>query len=166
MCPTGWFIETQEAPDYLDRQTRRHPHHRRGQRHRGALVAPCLGVAWMPAVQWRRLRAEQEGGSDGAGPAGRLSGAGRRAPPAANECTACGARFFDRRNACASCCGTEFDKVDVATEGVVRAFTIVSFAAPGIPVPFVAGGRRLRRHERARQHHQRRARPRARARSA
>ena len=27
----------------------------------------------------------------------------------------------------------------VATEGEVRAFTIVSFAAPGIPVPFVAG---------------------------
>ena len=26
----------------------------------------------------------------------------------ANECTACGARFFDRRNACAACGGTEF----------------------------------------------------------
>ena len=26
----------------------------------------------------------------------------------ANECTACGARFFDRRNACAECSGTEF----------------------------------------------------------
>jgi uncharacterized OB-fold protein len=56
----------------------------------------------------------------------------------ANECTACGARFFDRRNACASCGGTEFTKVDVPTEGEVRAFTIVSFAAPGVPVPFVA----------------------------
>jgi uncharacterized OB-fold protein len=56
----------------------------------------------------------------------------------ANECTTCGARFFDRRNACASCFGTEFKKVDVATEGEVRAFTIVSFAAPGVPVPFVA----------------------------
>ena len=56
----------------------------------------------------------------------------------ANECTECGARFFDRRNACASCSGTEFKKVDVPTEGEVRAFTIVSFAAPGIPVPFVA----------------------------
>ena len=31
----------------------------------------------------------------------------------ANECTACGARFFDRRNACASCGGTEFATVDV-----------------------------------------------------
>jgi uncharacterized OB-fold protein len=56
----------------------------------------------------------------------------------ANECTSCGARFFDRRNACASCFGTEFKKADVATTGEVRAFTIVSFAAPGIPVPFVA----------------------------
>ncbi|MCU1373600.1 MAG: hypothetical protein JWO68_886 [Actinomycetia bacterium] len=57
----------------------------------------------------------------------------------ANECTSCGARFFDRRNACASCFGTEFTKAAVATEGEVRAFTIVSFAAPGVPVPFVAG---------------------------
>jgi uncharacterized protein len=57
----------------------------------------------------------------------------------ANECTACGARFFDRRNACAACGGTEFTPVRIASEGVVRAFTIVSFAAPGVPVPFVAG---------------------------
>ena len=56
----------------------------------------------------------------------------------ANECTSCGARYFDRRNACASCFGTDFTKADVATEGEVRAFTIVSFAAPGVPVPFVA----------------------------
>ena len=56
----------------------------------------------------------------------------------ANECTSCGARYFDRRNACASCEGTEFGKVDVPTTGEVRAFTIVAFAAPGIPVPFVA----------------------------
>lgn len=26
----------------------------------------------------------------------------------AHQCTACGARFFDRRNACAGCSGTEF----------------------------------------------------------
>jgi uncharacterized OB-fold protein len=57
----------------------------------------------------------------------------------AHECTACGARFFDRRNACASCFGTEFKEVSVPTRGEVRAYTIVSFAAPGIPVPFVAG---------------------------
>jgi uncharacterized OB-fold protein len=56
----------------------------------------------------------------------------------ANECTNCGARFFDRRNACASCFGTEFTKVRVANEGTVRSFTLVAFAAPGIPVPFAA----------------------------
>ena len=56
----------------------------------------------------------------------------------ANECTSCGARYFDRRNACAGCFGTEFTKVDIATEGEVRSFTIVTFAAPGVPVPFVA----------------------------
>ncbi len=56
----------------------------------------------------------------------------------ANECTACGARFFDRRNACAACSGTEFRKADIPTEGEVKAFTIVTLAAPGVPVPFVA----------------------------
>jgi uncharacterized protein len=56
----------------------------------------------------------------------------------ANECTACGARFFDRRNACAHCGKTEFKKTDVSTTGEVRAFTIVAFAAPGVPVPYVA----------------------------
>jgi uncharacterized OB-fold protein len=50
----------------------------------------------------------------------------------ANECTACGARFFDRRNACACCGKTEFTKTDIATNGEVRAFT------PGVPVPYVA----------------------------
>ena len=57
----------------------------------------------------------------------------------AHECTNCGAHFFDRRNACANCSGTEFRAVDVPTDGVLRTFTIVTFAAPGIPVPFVAG---------------------------
>jgi uncharacterized protein len=57
----------------------------------------------------------------------------------AHECTSCGARFFDRRNACAGCFGTEFRTVDVPTEGELRTFTIVAHAAPGIPVPFVAG---------------------------
>ncbi len=56
----------------------------------------------------------------------------------ANECTNCKAKFFDRRNACASCGHTDFAKVTVPSNGQVRAFTIVSFAAPGIPVPFVA----------------------------
>jgi uncharacterized OB-fold protein len=57
----------------------------------------------------------------------------------AHECTSCRARFFDRRNACASCSGLEFDAVDIPTEGELTAFTIVAFAAPGVPVPFVAG---------------------------
>src|SRR5437763_12984425 len=57
----------------------------------------------------------------------------------AQECTSCGARFFDRRNACASCFGTDFKQVSIATSGELRAFTIVTFAAPGVPVPFVAG---------------------------
>ena len=56
----------------------------------------------------------------------------------ANQCAACGARFFDRRNACAHCGKTEFTKASVPTTGEVRAFTIVSFAAPGVPVPYVA----------------------------
>ncbi len=56
----------------------------------------------------------------------------------AHECTACGARYFDRRNACAGCFATEFRDVDLATSGEVKAFTIVSLAAPGVPVPFVA----------------------------
>ena len=57
----------------------------------------------------------------------------------AHECTNCGAHYFDRRNAWASCSGTAFRAFDVPTDGVLRTFTIVSFAAPGIPVPFVAG---------------------------
>ena len=57
----------------------------------------------------------------------------------ARECESCGARFFDRRNACASCGATSFKSADIATEGELRTFTIVAYAAPGIPVPFVAG---------------------------
>jgi uncharacterized OB-fold protein len=57
----------------------------------------------------------------------------------AHECDACGARFFDRRNACASCSATTFSQVDVVTSGELTTFTIVAFAAPGVPVPFVAG---------------------------
>ena len=56
----------------------------------------------------------------------------------ANQCTACGARFFDRRNACANCSGTNFTKADIATSGEVRAFSIVAFAAPGVTVPYVS----------------------------
>ena len=57
----------------------------------------------------------------------------------AHECTACGARYFDRRNACAQLLRHRVPStVPIATTGEVRAFTIVSLAAPGIPVPFVA----------------------------
>src|SRR5581483_7795639 len=58
----------------------------------------------------------------------------------ANECTGCGARYFDRRNACANpdCSGAGFRRLPFPTSGEVRAFTIVSHAAPGIQVPFVA----------------------------
>lgn len=56
----------------------------------------------------------------------------------ATSCTACGARYFDRRNACASCGATEFTPAVVERDGEVKAFTIVAFAAPGVPVPFVA----------------------------
>ena len=55
----------------------------------------------------------------------------------ANECTGCGARFFDRRNACAGCSGTDFTEVELPAEGTVTSFSIVSFAAPGVEVPFV-----------------------------
>jgi uncharacterized protein len=57
----------------------------------------------------------------------------------AHECTSCGARYLDRRNACAACFATSFTDVDVPTEGELVTFTIVALAAPGIPVPFVAG---------------------------
>ena len=56
----------------------------------------------------------------------------------AYECASCGARYFDRRNACAACFDTEFTRVRIPSEGVVRTFTIVAYAAPGIPVPFVS----------------------------
>jgi uncharacterized protein len=56
----------------------------------------------------------------------------------ANECESCSAKYFDRRNACGKCGETTFKKVEISTEGTVRSFTVVSFAAPGVPVPFVA----------------------------
>jgi uncharacterized OB-fold protein len=56
----------------------------------------------------------------------------------AHECASCGARYFDRRNACANCGGTSFGAADIDTDGEVRSFTIVTFAAPGVAVPFVS----------------------------
>jgi uncharacterized OB-fold protein len=57
----------------------------------------------------------------------------------ANECTLCGARYFDRRSGCANCGGQEFRTVRIADTGTLRTFTIVHFAAEGVEVPFVAG---------------------------
>jgi uncharacterized protein len=56
----------------------------------------------------------------------------------AHQCVTCGARYFDRRNACSSCYGDQFSRVDLPTRGIVRTFSIVSVAAPGVAVPFVA----------------------------
>jgi uncharacterized OB-fold protein len=56
----------------------------------------------------------------------------------AQECTSCGARYFDHRDACASCFEDQFRSVDVPTTGEVTAFTIVAYAPPGVDAPFVA----------------------------
>ena len=63
----------------------------------------------------------------------------RRPHLVAHECTDCGARFFDRRNACAALLRRPSSRRSRSRpRATVRAFTIVAFAAPGIPVPFVA----------------------------
>ena len=55
-----------------------------------------------------------------------------------HECASCGALYFDRRNACAKCGGRDFAPRKLANDGVVRAFTIVHRAAPGVPTPYVS----------------------------
>jgi len=57
----------------------------------------------------------------------------------ANECSSCGALFFDRRNACANCGARDFGPRRLANDGVLRAFTIVHRASPDVPVPYVSG---------------------------
>ena len=57
----------------------------------------------------------------------------------ANECESCGALFFDRRNACANCGRREFRTRRLGNSGVLRAFTIVHRASPGVAVPYVSG---------------------------
>jgi uncharacterized OB-fold protein len=57
----------------------------------------------------------------------------------ANECTSCGALFFDRRNACSSCGSIDFCNRALANDGELRAFTIVHRASPGVSVPYVSG---------------------------
>ncbi|HVC70975.1 MAG TPA: OB-fold domain-containing protein [Acidimicrobiales bacterium] len=56
----------------------------------------------------------------------------------ANACSSCGALFFDRRNACARCGKIGFEKRALATDGVVRSYTVIHRAAPGVPVPYVS----------------------------
>ena len=63
---------------------------------------------------------------------------GTRPYLSANECTSCGARFFDRRNACANCGKRDFKKARVRNGAKLKAFTIVHRAAPGIPAPYVS----------------------------
>ena len=54
------------------------------------------------------------------------------------ECSSCGALFFDRRNACARCGNRTFGTRDLSPNGVVRSFSIIYQAAPGVPVPYVS----------------------------
>ena len=127
---------------------------------------PCGGCRYRPVHDPCECRHR---GRPVAGPDGRLPGARRRARTSwRNECTACGARFFDRRNACANVLRHRVPQGRRSpTEGELRAFTIVAFAAPGHP-----GAVRRRRSSTATARacaanvDQRRARPRARARSA
>ncbi|NHU45156.1 OB-fold domain-containing protein [Rhodococcus sp. A14] len=51
----------------------------------------------------------------------------------AQACAQCGALYFDRRNACAKCFATEFGTRPLATEGVLRAYTIVERGAKNGP---------------------------------
>lgn len=55
-----------------------------------------------------------------------------------HECTACGARFFDRRNGCASCSGRDFRRTGLPPEGTLKFYTIVHVGPAGVDVPFVA----------------------------
>lgn len=57
----------------------------------------------------------------------------------ANECAGCGALFFDRRNACANCGGRQFGSRRLASDGTLRAFTIVHRASPDVQVPYISG---------------------------
>ena len=57
----------------------------------------------------------------------------------ASECSSCGALYFDRRNACANCGGSDFGTRRLASDGVLRAFTIVHRATAGVQVPYVSG---------------------------
>ena len=57
----------------------------------------------------------------------------------ATVCTDCGACYFDHRDACASCFGNSFTATPVSSTGTLETYTVVQVAAPGVPVPYVAG---------------------------
>ena len=57
----------------------------------------------------------------------------------AQECTACKAKVFGRHNACPACFNESFAEYVVPNTGVLKTFTIVAFAAKGIPVPYTTG---------------------------
>jgi uncharacterized OB-fold protein len=56
----------------------------------------------------------------------------------AQECTTCGALYFDRRNACASCGARSFTPKPLQSEGFLRTYTIVYRAAPNVPAPYIS----------------------------
>jgi uncharacterized OB-fold protein len=56
----------------------------------------------------------------------------------ASESTESGALYFDRRNADAKSGKPGFRQRRVSDTGVVRTFTIVHRAAPGVPTPYVS----------------------------
>ncbi len=65
-----------------------------------------------------------------------------------SECTACGARFFDRRNACASCGKTDFKAVKVPDRGRVEDVHHRRLCRAGHSGAVRRRCRRLRRHQR------------------
>lgn len=56
----------------------------------------------------------------------------------AHTCTACAARYLERRNGCGRCGGRTFERSDLNRHGRLRTFSIVH-RAPGLKEPYVAG---------------------------
>ena len=57
----------------------------------------------------------------------------------AEKCSNCGALYFGRRSACEHCFSTgPFERTELARTGVVKTFTIVQRAAPGLQAPYVS----------------------------
>lgn len=56
----------------------------------------------------------------------------------ANRSTESGALYFDRRNADALSGKPGFERHRMSDTGVIRTFTIVHRAAPGVPTPYVS----------------------------